>query len=310
MGSRATQERGKRSTSEQLRRYLESAPHLYPYALEAKFPRVVDKLVSAWPSPEAAAAVFEDLLVDQRGDRQGFPPDVAREIFLLSAAYDKIRALPTTLDDVWAHERTVAAASLDNLGLRATPADMLRSAESGDPANLLLFLHAGMPVDTRDSREWTPLMVAAFNGNEAAAKLLIEHGANPRAHDRAGYTPLHWAALAGYTEVLRLMTHRVDVNVQSRAGLTALLQASAAGHVAAAQMLLEAGADPNIATAEGWTPLHKAVANRHPNVVQLLLAAGASIFARHDTGATPLSLGESGKRADILKMLRSSQIVC
>lgn len=289
--------------NEQLRKYLESAPHLYPSALEERFPRVLSRIVAAWHDAEAAAALFADLLVDLRGDRQGFPPDVAREIFLLSVEHEKLLAIPGPDDGIWAHERAVATTSLEELGMRPRPADMLRAAESGDPNRLLLFLRAGMPVDARDAREWTPLMVAAFHGNEAAAKLLIEHGADPQARDRDGYTPLHWGALAGYSEVVCLVAARAEVNVQSKAGITALLQAAAAGHLAVARVLLEAGANPNIASAEGWTPMHKSVANKHAEVVRLLLASGASVSARHINGATPLSLARKGQNSNILRML-------
>ena len=295
--------------NEQLQKYLERDPGVYPHQLELKFPRIIANIVAAWNDPAAAAAVFEELLVDQRGGRQGFPSDVAREIFLLSVAYDKLRALPRANTDVWEHERPAAEASLKELGLRAMPADMLRTAETGDTDKLLMFLKAGMPVDARDSREWTPLMVASFNGNEAAAKLLIEHGADPAARDRGGYTPLHWAALKGYKAVVKLLVRLVDVNVQSSAGLTALLQASAAGHVDAARALLAAGADPTIATTDGWTPLHKAVANRHRGVVELLLGAGAAVFARHDSGATPYSLAKAGKCVDILQVFQAAPVM-
>jgi uncharacterized protein len=294
--------------NERLSRYLRQQPELYPHKLEERFPRLIDKIADAWHSPEQAAVVFDELLVDKRGGRQGFPPEVAREIYRLSVAYDKLRGEPQASgDDIWAHERDQAIAELAGLGFRPVAGDMLRAAESGDVEKLRLFLRAGMMVDTRDSREWTPLMVASFHGNEAIAKLLIESGANPAACDRGGYTPLHWAALKGYAQVVALIAARSDVNVQSTSGLTALLQAAAAGHVAAAQVLLDAGAEVNLPTREGWTPLHKAVANGHTEMVRLLLKHAADIRAQHDDGSTPLSLAaEKGKSPLILRLLKGS----
>lgn len=293
--------------NEQLQRYLAGSPELYPHRLEERFPRLIEKLAAVWRTPDAAASLFEDLLVDQRGGRQGFPPDIAREIFLLSVAYDKLGGKAAAEDsDVWAHEREQATASLEELGLRAVPGDMLRAAEAPGTDQLRLFLSAGMSVDSRDSRNWTPLMAAAFSGNAQAAKLLIESGADVAAHDHAGYTPLHWAALKGHGEVAALMAGRVDCNVQSKSGFTPLLQAAAAGHASVVQMLLARGADPNRATREGWTPLHKAVANGHTEVVRLLLAAKASIHAEHEDGTTPMMLAEKGKRLDIMRLLRDA----
>jgi ankyrin repeat protein len=45
-------------------------------------------------------------------------------------------------------------------------------------------------------------MLAVFNDREAAAKLLIEREANPRARDRGGYGPLHRAAWKGVEDVV------------------------------------------------------------------------------------------------------------
>lgn len=291
--------------NEKLRAYLSGAPDLYPHALEARFPHVIARLVEAWPSPEHALALFEDLLVDKRGGRHGFPPEVAREIFRLSVAYDEQRGQPVERGDVWGEEKPRAEQSLE-LGAKDLASDMLRAAESGDTANLLLFLRAGMAADTRDERGWTPLMAASFQGNEAAAKLLIENGADPQARDRSGYAALHWAALKGALPVVELLSTRVDCNAKSESGLTALLQAAAGGHASAVRMLVAAGADTNLASNEGWTPLHKAVANGHPDVVQILLAAGASALAQHVSGATPMSLAVKSGREDILRILRGS----
>ena len=56
----------------------------------------------------------------------------------------------------------------------------------GNRARVMLFIKAGMAVDARDENEWTPLMVAAFHGNEVVARVLIGHGANMHARDRGG----------------------------------------------------------------------------------------------------------------------------
>jgi uncharacterized protein len=292
--------------NEKLRAYLSAAPDLYPHELEARFPHVVQRIVEAWPSPELALALFEDLLVDKRGGRQGFPPGIAREIFRLSVAYDEQREKPVERGDVWGEENPRAEQAFDELGAKDLASDMLRAAEGADTSKLLLFLKAGMAADTRDERGWTPLMAASFQGNEAAAKMLIENGADPQARDRSGYVALHWAALKGALPVVELLAPRVDCNAKSQSGLTPLLQAAAEGHAPAVRMLVAAGADANLASNEGWTPLHKAVANGHPDVVQILLAAGASVLAKHVSGATPMSIALKSGREDILRILRGA----
>ncbi len=292
--------------NEQLQTYLKGLEDKYPHELEAKFPRIVDNIVAVWKAPEKAAAVFADLLLDQRGGRQGFPPEIAREIFLLSIAYDQCRDIAKQSGDIWGNELEAAKKELERLALPFVPSNMLRAAETGDASQVLLYLRAGMPVDVADARAWTPLMVAAFNGNEEVARLLIEYGANKRARDRGGYTPLHWAALKGYKEVTALVAAGVDCNVRSSFGLTPLLQAASNGHAEVVSMLLQRGADPNLASNDGWTPLHKAVANGHAETIRILLRAGADIFARHQDGSTPLSLAEKDTHEGVLDLLRQA----
>lgn len=59
---------------------------LYPIQIENRFPRILEKLVSLWNKPELDAYLNE-LMVSDRHDRQGFPDDVAMEIFHLSTIH-------------------------------------------------------------------------------------------------------------------------------------------------------------------------------------------------------------------------------
>jgi ankyrin repeat protein len=290
--------------NQKLMEYLCGFEDKYPHVLEAKFARIVEEIARLWDGPNISG-YFAELLIDDRGDRKGFEPDIAREIFLLSIAHDEIRNKRREETDVWAAERTAARKEIEQLNLKFMPAHMLKAAESNNPAPVMLFLKAGMAVDTRDERDWTPLMVAAFNGNEAVARALIQHGANVQARDRGGYMPLHWAALNGYESVVRLLIGKgVDRNARSNSGWTPLMQAATRGHATIVSALLDAGANPNIASEDGWTAMHKAVANQHSETVAILLNAGASILARHTDGSTPLSIAQKGNFQGIVEALR------
>ena len=95
--------------NKRLQEYLCEAPHLYPQNLERQFPRVLSKIVAAWSSRESISALFSELLIDQRGDRQGFPPEIVREIFQLSIFYDGLSPARKAASDVWRHEPATAA---------------------------------------------------------------------------------------------------------------------------------------------------------------------------------------------------------
>ncbi len=47
-------------------------------------------MAAMWPDPNSFRRYMDDLLVDKRGNRQGFPVDVLRELFELRAYYDEL----------------------------------------------------------------------------------------------------------------------------------------------------------------------------------------------------------------------------
>jgi ankyrin repeat protein len=291
--------------NEKLLQYLKGFENKYPHQLEARYLRVLEKIVDLWGTP-AVEPYFSELLIADRVGRQGFPSDVASEIFDLSQAYEKIMNTAKEDTDIWSVERAVPRKELELRGIKFDRQNLFKSIELGNSEQVELFLKAGMPVDSRDSRDWTPLMVAAFNGSEEIAGLLIKYGADYRAQDMGGYSPLHWAAFNGYEKVVRMLLKKgAEPNIRSKYGLTPLLQSSARGYAKVVAQLLEAGAEPNIATNDGGTPLHKAVANGHKDVILLLVKAKASSYMRNREGETPFSIAEKGKHPAILKLLKS-----
>lgn len=54
-----------------------------PYELCLQFPRVANRLALCWPDPALAQRLCDDLLVDRRGGRRGFPWPVRKELVAL-----------------------------------------------------------------------------------------------------------------------------------------------------------------------------------------------------------------------------------
>lgn len=288
----------------------------YPRALVAQFPHVARRIDGLWQDPDAMAEYFSELMVSQRPDRRGFPPEVGAEIMKLSLAYDHsapirdtlatTKAAPRTLDeDPWGYERAVA--ELEQLGVARHVSNFVRAAEAGDRHVCALFIGAGFDVDSRDLRNWTPLMVAAFNGREELAIELIRLGASTHAKDGDGYTPLHWAAFKGYQQVAALLVRKgATVDALSNAGITPLIQASAQGHYPTVNLLLQHKADPNIVARDGSTALVKAVANGHLGVVQALLQSGASIDATMQDGSTLRDIAAKSRNPKIRESIAAA----
>src|ERR1051326_1228496 len=114
----------------------------------------------------------------------------------------------------------------------------------------------------------TALHVAAAAHEVEVVATLLALGASPRARNRRGAEPLHYAAddATGSAPV------RPDFQ-------TATIEA-----------LIRAGADPNAEDNDGVAPLHRAVRTRSAAAAAALLAHGAEPRRKSGRGSTPLHL--------------------
>ena len=80
-------------------RWLASLPEdIRPQQLPESFTHVANKLGHVWEQPETCLAYFDDLLLDRRGGRRGFPLDVAMELAGLKNHYETVvRQVPQTV---------------------------------------------------------------------------------------------------------------------------------------------------------------------------------------------------------------------
>jgi hypothetical protein len=63
---------------------------IQPRTLMYKFPRIANLMAAMWQDPNSLRRYVDDLLVDRRGNRQGFPVEVLHELFKLRAHYDEL----------------------------------------------------------------------------------------------------------------------------------------------------------------------------------------------------------------------------
>jgi ankyrin repeat protein len=261
-------------------------PGRYPTRLDERHPHILERIAQLWGTSQIDQ-YLQELLLDTRGGRQGFAPEVMSDLMFLHGLHVEAKEAPAT--DVWGDEAVRKGLVLQEL----TESQILldRAVRDGNETAVRQLLTHGTDVSRRNANRWTPLMVASFAGNRQVAALLIEAGADVNAQDPRGYAPLHWAAFKNYHEVVQLLLQRgAFVNIKSASGLTPLLQAAARGSLQSMKLLVRFGADVNDADNDGWTPLHKAVANDLVKAVELLNDEGADWTARHRSGVTPADL--------------------
>ena len=244
---------------------------------------------------------------------------VDRALALLEAAADA-HALPPSGDRDQRSLPVLAAVLPDLRLLRALIA-------AGVEVNAA---HAGM----------TPLLAAtrdSWHGRPEAVMTLLANGADPRASDRDGNTPLHHAARSSDPGVAALLRDAAaELDVLNADGVTPLGMACAAGNWRLARFLLECGAKPEPAgatpallaaagseeddaagvqlllkhkakvdarDAQGRSALHEAALAGNVEALAALLAAGADVQARDDEGRTPLLDAARGVHLPIVETL-------
>ncbi|XDD50080.1 ankyrin repeat domain-containing protein [Leptospira sp. WS92.C1] len=115
----------------------------------------------------------------------------------------------------------------------------------GDLQGLENSLRAGQGINQRDPffRNYTPLMVAAREGEYLIADFLIRNGADVNARTRDGHTALMMAAFNRYPEIVKLLIRAgADVRATSVQGHTAWSESTLEDSKIVQELLLQAGA--------------------------------------------------------------------
>ncbi|EEY66343.1 uncharacterized protein PITG_03907 [Phytophthora infestans T30-4] len=136
-----------------------------------------------------------------------------------------------------------------------------------------LLIDRGADVNQQDDVSLlAPIHNAIIMGNKALFRRLLKAGADTELADREGFTPLHWASVRGYLEIV-------------------------------AQLVEVSRADVNRRDAMGWTPLHIACFKGYPDLVEYLLTRRARIDVEDCYGFTPMMFARIAENMDVVKSL-------
>lgn len=153
----------------------------------------------------------------------------------------------------------------------------------------------------------TPLLAAtrdSWHGRPDAVTTLLANGADPRAADNEGNTPLHHAARSSDPGVAALLRDAAaETDALNNEGITPLGVACVAGNWRLAKFLLERGAR---AEPQGGQPALLAAAATEeddPIGVQLLLKHKARVDTRDSLGRSALHVAAHAGHVEIIAML-------
>jgi hypothetical protein len=77
------------------------ADKLYPVQLAKEYPRIIDRIVELWRQSSALEAYLDDLLIDRRGNREGFSSGILMEILTLKNYCLSLRHQPDRTPNTW-----------------------------------------------------------------------------------------------------------------------------------------------------------------------------------------------------------------
>ena len=282
------------------------------------------------PLPITSAFFDVDGVEAGRAPRLGEDPGVALYAAARGGRVDRALALL----DAGADPRALPPA-----GERDQRSLPLLAAVLPDLRLLRALIGAGVDVNVAHAG-MTPLLAAtrdSWHGRPEAVMTLLANGADPRAADADGNTPLHHAARSSDPGVAALLRDAAaELDVLNAEGVTPLGMACAAGNWRLARFLLERGAkaEPAGATpallaaagseeddaagvqlllkhkakvdardAHGRSALHEAALAGNDDALRALLAAGADVHARDDQGARRCSMPRAARTVAALESL-------
>jgi ankyrin repeat protein len=157
--------------------------------------------------------------------------------------------------------------------------------QAGRPPMVAFWIAAGVPLDTTNFAGQTALHQAATTGQVEFVKSLLAGRASTGIRDTNGWTPLDAAIQARQADCIHLLLPENPADTHSERGLTMSLHAAAAaGNIGALAAILETETNLEVRNELGLTPLQVAVTKGHLAAAALLVDKGADVKVRDPEG--------------------------
>jgi ankyrin repeat protein len=169
-----------------------------------------------------------------------------------------------------------------------TSSDFARAIRANDLSALRKLAVSPAAVNEPDKLKGTPLHYAAIYGSAEAVRILLSAGADTKARNQAGATPLIYAAWS-FEKTRLLVEHGAEVNRAENDGMTPLIvAASAHGNINTVRYLIDKGADVRALGGLHGNALLRSALMSDPAILQTLLAHGADAHLADAAGFGPL----------------------
>lgn len=194
---------------------------------------------------------------------------------------------------------------------KAVESAVIVAVKNSDAKLVSFLVDAGYPIENKDSKGNTPLLLASFNSNLDSLRILLGADVNVNVRNSSQATPLITAikSASSFTFVNMLLNASADVNAKNKDGWTALHFTVASQDLHQqdqsdiAKALIKAGANIEAKTESGDTPLMLAAKNDKLDNVRILLDAGANVNARNNFHSSPLLIAIQESQSESLTKL-------
>ena len=138
---------------------------------------------------------------------------------------------------------------------------------------------------------------ACRNGQKSIVQIFLQKGGiNVNKRDAEGNTPLHYACLKGFRDIVNmLLEHDADVSVANNCAETPLHAAARSGNKEIIGKLIQYGADQDATDKDGRTPLICLLDNKRTDAALFLIEQGADTEMADNTGHKAIQLTDCVK---------------
>jgi uncharacterized protein len=192
------------------------------------------------------------------------------------------------------NESPSLAAARDEAGVSA----LMNACYRGRHDMMEALLAAGPELDVFEA--------ASLGKTEILRELLARDASLANVFSSDGFAPLHFAAFFGQEAIARLLLDRgADATAVARnlMRVQALHSAAATRQLGIVRLLLEHGTPVDARQQGGWTALHAAAQNGDREMVDVLLKFGADPAQGNDDGKTAASLATEKGHTELAAFL-------